>query len=354
MGRRLFTPVLLIIALAVPGSTLLSRSSPGKYLFERAYRQERDAPRKAIQLYRSAVRRGLDRELRQAARWRMFYLYKSTGEFMNALRMAERLGRHKKMKFVIAQLKRDMRLTWKVSKPALVHYMRGMRALYGFRVLKEKRRSSGESFMTHFNRALAAAPGNRIFRMEIINRLIERGRGDEASNLARDSGLSLNTRLLLRADGLVANKEYREAVKILRHLSNRGVGLRGDEKARILYLLGRIERARGRIPEAVRYFRLAARYGNAKTAHRHIALAAYALYKRKLPVQAMSLLRGLPASENRNIRLLELILRVRVDGDRDSSRRLRAMKPRLLDRERSGRATYLERRALALMKRRRL
>lgn len=319
-------------------------ASPGKPLFERAYRLEKTEPEAAITEYQRAIRRGLDRKLRSAAYWRMVFLHKRLGQFGQALKLTVRLGSAKRMARVVKNLERDIQNQYGVSASSAEAYVLGLRALYGLRGAPPGEKP--QNFLTAFRRAVASG-GSDVLRAAIANVLVEQGYGQYASGFATRAAMSETDRQLLHAERLLSAERFDESAHVLRHLA-RGNDLEDSQKARILYLLGRIARGKKRPYQAVVYFRQAARFSS-NAGDRNKALASYLLYRKGYPVQALAVLRGQSLAGDPNVRLLQLILRVEIDGDAAALSQLRALRSRLSGVRPPGTSEFLAKRALRIL-----
>ncbi len=341
--RGAILPALLALALLAPQS---AAGSPGKSLFERAYAAEKTEPERAIELYRRAVARGLDSKLRVTAYWKLLFLYKRQGQFGQALRMADRLGSPKKMEDVLKNLLLDMQRRFEISEKAAQRFADGLRALY-----KLKGAPSGPApdvFLGAFREAVAQSPGSGHLRTAISLALVEQGYGEYASSFSGGVTVSETERRLAHAERLLAGDRAGEAEQVLYHLA-RAAELSSAEKTRVLYMLGRLERNRGRTHQATAFFRLAARYAGGADIHRNVALAAYALYRDGQRTQAHALLRSIPGSTDPNVRLLHLILKWQVERDKASLFELQQMKDKLRGTPPAGISPFLARRAVKLV-----
>lgn len=293
------------------------RALPGREIFERAYNIEKDDPRAAVGLYQQALESKMEPELHKTARWRLVYLFKQLEEYTEALLLVETLGSEKSTKVVQRDIRRDMSFRWGLPAAAVESYIKGI-GLLQKSVAKAVRKRSvvKQPYLVHFRKAIERAPQSQTLRMKITQRLNLSGQGAAALQFLEASLEASPAYHLMRADSLLRLKRGDEAEEALRKVAQSDATLETAEKARLLYLLGRIYRNRNLHERAVPYFRLAAFYAEGVEKQRQKALAAYSLYNADLPLQAMALLRGLPAEiEDYNIRLLRLVLRVEVDED---------------------------------------
>lgn len=333
---------MLCITLASSGP-LLARES-GRALFERAYRIEKDAPEEAIGLYREAIIAGLPAELNRAARWRLFYLYREVRDYPAALASANALGQSSQ---VTTDLRREMAQHYGAPAASIDDLIAGAAALD--RVVRPQtaeaaRTAALTEALAHFRAALQRAPDQPRLRQEVLDRLVRANRGAEALALLdeiRGAGYELS-----RADLLLSLRRNEEARSALMDLARSETLTASADRARTLYLLGRIERDADRRSDAARYFRLAANYSGPEDV-RIAALAAFELYRLGLKSQALALLRGRPVERDADATLLSLVLRAELERNRQAVQALRELRPRL-ERTPPARRSALVRRALEL------
>ena len=336
--RLLSTFLLFLFCLAFPVVLPLSAQSSGQALFEQAYRLENEDPARAAELYRRALARGLDAKLRRTARIRLGIVEKRLGG-----RTRPAAG----SRFDPRAAQASMRKAG-VPAGAIDGFFQGYRILRTPGGAQEN--SSGEpAYMAYWRPALQQASGHLQLRISMVRALVAHGQSrrafallDEAPDYSPELGI-------LKADLLLGQGKPRDARDLLLSIAS-DLKLDEQQKVRLLYLLGRIARERRDFTGAVRYFRLAARYGDRGQQVRYRSLAAYTLYRMEMPLQARGLMRGLPGkSSDRNIRLLDLILRVQVDGEVKAHKELKALAPRMQSAAEAGRASYLERKARELL-----
>lgn len=342
---------LCLLTLSLAFGDLPARDrSPGRAYFEQAYEAEKETPADAIELYERAIAAGLGRELQKAARWRLFYLYRKSGEYGEALKVAAHLGSDKKLKNVLGDLYKEIAVIYKIPEESARHYALG---------LKQLARDREEESALYFERALRGNESNEALRSAITSRLMRRGQSGAALALLKKIGIDRaadqsagksegGAAELARADLLVKLKRDTEARGVLLALarSSAAKSLDNAERSRLFYLLARISR-RAKDPAAtVRWFRLAAiearEAGEDELQSRMQGLAAYELFRGGRKLQARSLLYGIPETEDESVKLLELVLRAEVEGDPSARLRLEEMAPRL----RAGKQSYLVRQAL--------
>ncbi len=336
--------LLLLCTALFPDASLLAREN-GRALFERAYRIEKDAPDEAIGLYREAIIAGLPAELNRAARWRLFYLYREVRDYPAALASAQALGQSSQ---ATADLRREMAQHYGVPAASIDDLIAGAAALD--RVVRPQtaeaaRTAALTEALARFRAALQRSPDQPRLRQEILDRLVRANRGAEALALLdeiRGAGYELS-----RADLLLSLRRNEEARSALMDLARSETLTTSADRARTLYLLGRIERDADRRSDAARYFRLAVNYSGPDDV-RLPALAAFELYRLGLKSQALALLKGRPVERDADANLLSLVLRAELERNRQAVQALRELRPRL-ERTPPARRSALVRRALELI-----
>ena len=319
-------------------STGVFAKTPAQELFEEAYNIESEEPGRAIRLYERVLGTDLEDELRSTVKWRLAYLYKRMKQFTKAFLLVESLGREKHTKSILAEIRREMAFHWEAQDAAVVHYLEGVRLL--------RKNPDEGAFLGRFRLALRGE--NPFLLLNIVDQLSRAGLGGEALKFLETHGDNSSGHALLRADLLFSLDRVAESESILRDLAAY-VSLAPADKAKVLYLLGRMNAARRDYRNAVTYFRLATHYFSPEDGGRQSALAAYNLYRAGLPLQALALLRSLEDPEDENIRLLLLILKVEVDGDPDAVRALFRMRDDLRKSVESGDDSFLVRQAYGIV-----
>ncbi len=303
-------------------------------MFEEAYRLEAEDPHRSTELYRQALRRGLEPNLRRTAQVRLNLLSKKTG--------ATRPEESDEAGFDAAVAARELRETG-VPAGASDQFFRGLRLLKAPGTAEQP-----EPYMSFWGPALKSAPNFPALRVAMARALSAAGRADRGLALLDEVDPYNPAYGIPKADLLVQRSRAKDARALLLTLAAR-YDLNAKDKTRILYLLARIARDQGDTLATVRYFRLAARYGDRGQQIRYRSLAAFSLYRGGMPLQARALMRGIPTKHNRNIHILDLILRVQVDGEKEARVELRGYVPDMRKAADAGRASYLEQRALELM-----
>jgi len=336
MMKQLAVPCVFFSVAILFGSGPLFARNSGFTDFEKAYQIESIDPGEAIRLYREAIKEGLDSKLLLAARWKLFYLYKETKDYTNALLLLNSFGSGKRIQSVKESLIEDIQYEFGIPQNAADEYANGLVSLA----------TGSEEFRQPFAEAIKSAPHNRRLKAEIIHQLNRAGKRQEASEILAMSAESPIDSMLQRIDLLVGEKKYDKAEEMLSGLSDYANALTPEQKEKILYLFGKISKMKGELENAVSYYRLAAFYSK-KSNVRYLSLAAFILYQNGYPLQAHALMRPVPATvADPNIRLLHLILKIEVENDDESWDQLISLRPVLL-RDNS----YLSQRALELLDR---
>lgn len=289
--------------------SVYAQSSPGSEYFEKAYQTESKNPQQAIDLYERAIEKGLDTELRKAARWRLFYLQKDLKVYDSAILTLRALGRLQGIDVVWQNLRKDIQRDWSIPLDTVLAYEKSV--LSG----NATNLQSGDPLL----RLAKEKKGNTKFRTAIAKRLVKSGMANEALSLVEGNDPESQ---ITRADILVGAKRMDEAESLLRPLCVDSP-LTDEQKSFVLYLLGRIQREKGNNYLAVSYFRYASEYAKGSFQQRYLALASFLLYKADLPIQARALLREQEVDLDSDATILDLILRVEVDGDESALRILK-------------------------------
>lgn len=345
-GRKILRLAVFILGVAPLSVPLMSQSrsiSPGKADFEKAYSLENSDPNTAAEFYESALSKGLDPELKHAARWRLFYVYRNTGQHAKAYFMLDSFGTSSRMSSVREGLKKDMQKDWRVDEKTVDLYLEGLDAF------REGEKDRGVSLL---NRALDRAPGSSLFRREVVERFTAEGQQAEAARVASRSKGATPSESLLGADLKLNGGDPEGARDVAMGVATGDPGLLKEaDLSHIPYILGRVERENGNLEKTVEYFRTAARYATGDEANRMNALAAYSLYRAGYRHQAYLILDPVSQTRDRNVLLLRDILRVEEASDNTALQELRTMRNELLEDRKKGRGGFLVNRALEVMDR---
>lgn len=311
---------IILLFLILNGALSATDKPPGLKLFEQAYELEKTDPQKSASLYRQAFKEGLDQKLQHAARWRMYYLYKSQDDFRNALLLLNSFGTGKQIDNVRESLHNQIAYYFGISPESAELYAQGIYLLE----IKDKREKGIDKLLE----AQSASSKNQKFRNEIIR--ILSGTGDSAAvgRIIQNSALTPVDEQITRADFFIKEKNWKQARSTIDILLSQESQLSDTQKYKILYLLATVEKNQGNSDASVIYYRMASRYEESSS-FRGNALAAFNLYRIGEIHPAWGLLSGYALSEDYNVRLLQLILQVKVEADNKALQELNKMEYRL-------------------------
>ncbi len=299
------------------------KAGPGFKDFERAYALEQENPADALKLYKRALRRGLARDLRETARWRMFYLYRREQDYLPALQLLPKIAKGKAGRQLTKDFHEEVRRAYAIDADSLDEVRRGLATV-------SVPEAKGESYYLHLENALRKHPGNLKLLDALVAYLVAHDRSAFALRLVNafpgtDAALAGR-----RAALLIDLGRPREALALLEESESQirpacllwPVREPEDRKhlAVVHYQKGRAYRELDREDAAVDEFLEAAEYGERV---RNIALAAYVLYRSGRDEDARSVLRRLNARELRsscNAGALHGILRSRLPNEAAAAR----------------------------------
>ncbi|MCB1327195.1 MAG: hypothetical protein H7A21_00640 [Spirochaetales bacterium] len=328
----------IVLALVFSFTQLQARDeSAGRSDFDLAYRFENDAPSTAILLYERALRLGLQDDMARAARWRLFYLYRGTGEYGQAFALLPRLGGGSRLNAIAAETRSEAARWLGIPEAEVGRFYEAVRKL---------RANHDPEAARQVTAMVQAHPGAIALRQFSLGELADNGHSDLALELlgAEESDLAAR---LERADVLIRLGKPALAQDLLYRISETP-DLPTAQMSRMLYLMGRIYRDSEQHNLAVACFRMAAHYAQENGQDRLRALAAFSLYRMGLASQARALMRGLEEDRSEAIRLFMLVLQVDVDHDAAALAELRAMRPVLEEKQRRNITTFLVNEALRL------
>lgn len=329
------TCVLLLILLA---AFVQGLQGNGRSLFEEAYRIEKIQPERAAVLYRQALDAGLGTDLNKAARWRLFFLCRSQGWYLEAYETLETVSHKPSIK---DSLMDDIKSQWGLRRESFLNYAKISR---NFR----KGHSPSESDLSAL-RAIYREGSNR-FRADLDRWLKEQGQESVSFQLAASDKNLSEAEVAIRTASYFVDRndpgKAREALEPVLTMDR----LSHNERMRILYLLGRLERLIDDGESAV-YFRIAANYASGNERQRQMALAAFSLYRDGLSEQASQLTAHIDvtAVEDAGMKLFLDVVAADVRDDADALARLRAQEKDL----RKQRNSFLAERALMILERKR-
>ena len=373
LSCKLVLPLLLLLTPFYPGRAESKNSTDeaiGKDLFEQAYQLETKDREKAIELYRKAIDSGLDSNLKKAAHWKLFYIYKYNKDYIPALNELSQLGDPKKLTRIISALHREIKNNWKIDQVAWQHYLNGFELINKpVRTTAENKGANKREYSSvtdtnsinnsamkneiklkeQFEQAILAAPDNKLFQDMIIRTLTINGYENIAIHFISGSSEMTTLQQLIQARRLIDENNFEVAKKSLINLATINPSISSKNKSRLLYLLAKIYAAQSNEQAAVRFYRLSARYADEKVKIHRLAAASYLLYKNNLPLQALSLLRGIEPDSDFNIRFLFTVLKAEVDNNPEALSKLKNMRPTLLESKQVKLDPFLTDRALSVL-----
>jgi hypothetical protein len=295
---------------------------------------ENTDPMAATSLYREAINRGLDRKVYNAARWRLYYIYKQLDEYEEGIFLLNSFGEAKQIENVRQSLISQIAYYYGISEESATSYASGLAA---------NRQKPGEA-LKHFIKSLSGSKNKYKLRNDIMKILLRNGRDEDAKQIFSITSETPVDEMISKADILVGRKNWDEAKAILVNLSIESYSLSEEQKYKILYLMGKLERGKNNEPSALIYFRQASRYEKKDNGFYSSALSAYSLYRQGNAKSAYGLMKDYKISEDPNIELLQLILLVEVRKDISAFDRLK-LKEESLRRD----SSFLAMRALKLL-----
>ena len=342
MSLHWMKAVCLALVLLWSLSPLHAGGGPGQSSFERAYRIEKRDPELAVQYYRQALSRGLNRELRKAAKWRLFYLYKDLGNYEQAMRLARELGAGKKARGMEHDLVKEVAGKLGVDRSTAELYIDAANLIA----------STGPKKMTlsfdRLRKSLTSYPNHeRLIRL--LGRASSRAKNRSELSEAFASCRSTPCRLAeIRI--LIDSRKSEKARAALYRLSKQS-SLEPRYHDKVLYLLARSHRDENAVL-AVDYYRLASDYAaSPKMALYYRALAAFALYELGYTRPARALLGEGEFQDSFHLHVLALILQVELDKSRSAYEELHSLKSRIQGTKRKGQSHRLMNAALRILQR---
>lgn len=310
-----------------------AQARDGRSLFEEGYRIEKTNPERAAALYRSALESGLAMELARAARWRLFFLCREQGWYIEAFETLKGLP-HKES--IEDGLLDDVKSQWGLKREEFAGMFSVLRGL-------RKRANPSESDLQLLRKAYSAS-SNRGKR-EIDRWLKEQGQEQLLVQIASaDKNLSETETAVRTASYWIDRGEPEKARSALVE-QLRASSLSKEEAAKLLYLLGRLERLQEN-SDATVFFRIACNYASGKEKDRLTALAAFNLYREGHSEQAWTLSRAVRGEvEDAGMQLFLTVLEADVTGDRKAVERLRSQEKSLRRQEKG----FLTTRALEII-----
>ena len=323
--------ILILILSLVPGSYLAAN---GAGMFRRAYSLETSDPEAAIQSYRAALSQGLPANLRRAAIWKVYFLYKRNHYYIQAYRYGSTIGAGGSHQ---SEIMRNALHRWGITSS-------------DFQTLV-KAWSSRSSFPDAANRIIASRSRKAPVLAADLRRALElEGNGDLASRVIvrKPNSKTGNDPDLEQAEYFYSQGDLKGAEELLWKKS-RSEDINSAARSRLLYLLGKIRSKQDRESEAIRFYRLAAGYASDAESRRMLALASYQLYRNGKKDAAYELIDQFPEPDEDRMRLYFLVVAVDAAQNPNALRKLRTMEKEIRERVRLGQAGFLEKRALSLL-----
>lgn len=320
-GLLVLTCIVLLLAANLSAKP---KTGPGFKDFERAYELEEENPDAALKLYRRALKLGLAKDLRETALWRMFYLYRREQRYLSALQLLPKIAKGKAGRQLSEDFYTEVRTAYGIDANTLLELRRGLS-------VTSVPEAKGETYYRRFETALQQSPNNLTLLDAAVAFLVEHERKTFALRLVNafpGTGAAVQSR---RAALLIDLGRPEEALALLDASEEQirpgcllwPVRDPADRKhlAIVHYQKGRAYRELGREDAAVDEFLEAGEYADKV---RHVALAAYVLFRSGRNDDALEVLRRLDATDRRsscNAGALYGILRARQPNEAEAARR---------------------------------
>lgn len=312
-------------------------SANGAGLFRKAYSVETSNPEAAISYYRQAISAGLPANLRRAAVWKVYFLYKRNHYYIQAYRYGNSIGAGGAQQSEIMQ---NALHRWGITSSDFNKLVQGWASGNGFADLANQiianRSRQGAVLAADLRRALEME-GNAA----LASRIVVRNPNSKSGN---DPDIE-------QAEYFYAQGDLPGAERVLWKRMDASGYIDGAARSRILYLLGKIRLKQGKEEEAIRYYRLGAGYASDAESRRMLALASYQLYRDGKKDAAYELIDQFPEPDEDRMRLYFLVVAVDASGDANALRRLKGMEKELKERVRLGQAGFLEKKAVEMLNR---
>ena len=306
----------------------------GAGLFRRAYALETSDPEAAIRNYRAALSSGLPANLRRAAVWKVYFLYKRNHYYIQAYRYGNTIGAGGSHQ---SEIMRNALHRWGITSS-------------DFNTLVQAW-SSGSGFPDVANKIIGQRSRKAPVLAADLRRALElEGKGDLASRVIvrKPNSKTGNDPDLEQAEYYYSQGDLKGAENLLWKKA-KSDDLNSAARSRLLYLLGKIRLKQNNETEAIRFYRLAAGYASDSESRRMLALASYRLYRNGKKEAAYELIDQFPEPDEDRMRLYFLVVAVDAASNQNALRRLRSMEKEIRERVRLGQAGFLEKKALSLL-----
>tara|TARA_Y100001937_G_scaffold122491_1_gene183425 strand:+ start:128261 stop:129298 length:1038 start_codon:yes stop_codon:yes gene_type:complete len=327
-------PVLAIFGLLVWASPEGIQAN-GAGLFRKAYSLETSNPEAAIQNYRAALSSGLPANLRRAAVWKVYFLYKRNHYYIQAYRYGNSIGAGGSHQ---SEIMRNALHRWGITSGDFNRLVQAW--------------SGGSSFPDTANSVIAKKSRKATVLAADLRRALElEGKADLASRIIvrRPNSKSGNDPDLEQAEYYYSQGDLKGAEELLWKKS-KSDDLSSVARSRLLYLLGKIRLKQKNEADAIRFYRLAAGYATDQESRRMLALASYRLYRNGKKDAAYELIDQFPEPDEDRMRLYFLVVAVDAADNQNAKRKLRSMEKEIKERVRLGQAGFLEKRAMELLR----
>lgn len=253
MKKLFFILILLIL------NNLYSNQIAKNY-FERAYSIEKENPEEALKFYKLSLESGLEPELRKTALWRIYFILKEKKNFIQAWEILSKLNRKQNLENRFFE---DVEYFTKLNKADFLQLYNSIK------------KNDNTNVKYYYEK------GNSVLKQNILDYYLENNRESLISEflLIDNSSSSFESKVFL-INYYLNNQRYEKAKELLETISKNYIdNLNSENKAIILYLLGKVYRER-QILDSSFYFFYAMNYSNSDQEYeRNLALALYSFYK---------------------------------------------------------------------------
>lgn len=231
-----------------------------KNYFEKAYSIEKENRKEALKLYKLSLESGLDPELRKTALWRMYFILKEEKNFLQAWEILSKLNRKQNLENRFFE---DVEYFTKLSKSDFLQL---------YNAIKKKDNTNVKYYYEK---------GSSILKQDILDYFLEYNQENLISEflLIDSSSRSFESKVFL-INYYLNNQRYEKAKELLETISKSYIeNLNSENKATILYLLGKVYREKQLLDSSF-YFFYAMNYSNSDEEYeRNLALALYSFYR---------------------------------------------------------------------------
>ncbi len=331
--------------------------------FEYAYSIEKEAPRRAIYIYKSLIKQTgrkktrtaqEQRDLRSIASWHLLYLYEQNKQYMPAVLALGHMARKystsktktKQITKLMGRLHDKIKKKWALDK-ASWDYLR-----VALKALRLRKNQAGQKFI----HVLRLRPRNLSLRRAVLRLLLEEQGSSQAlavlnelstyvPELNEQNEYILDYASLQLQDGNLAGAKTK-----LLSLIQSDTELKNEQQMQVYYLMGRMERQDQKYAQAARYFQTAAHFVSEQRRRRMNVSAAYCWYLNQEFSKAFSLLEQQGAiGRHLEAYILMLVLRVKLHNNAAAKKELRSLVPYLRMKSKDKATSKLARDALTVL-----